>query len=137
MRLEILPRTELTLRTLQTLADGERWRAADLAEAIGSSAHYVARLVAPLTHSGWVRSTPGPTGGHELIVDLDEISMLDLITTVEGSTETDRCVMANRPCPAPEPCGLHDAWIPARDALTARLASTPLSSLTDRSEVTP
>jgi Rrf2 family protein len=137
MRLEILPRTELTLRTLHTLADGERWRAADIAEAIGSSAHYVARLVAPLTHAGWVRSTPGPNGGHELTADLDEISMFDLITTVEGSEATDRCVMADRPCPSPEPCGLHDAWIPARDALTARLAATSLSSLIDRSEVSP
>jgi Rrf2 family protein len=135
MRLEILPRTELTLRVLQTLADGSRWRAVDIADEVGSSAHYVARLVSPLIQSGWVRSAPGPTGGHELIADLDEVSVLDLIVAIEGDPDTGRCVMADQPCPAPAPCALHDAWIPARDAMTARLASTPLSSLTTSSEV--
>ena len=130
MRLEVLPRTELTLRVLQTLSDGARWRAATIAEHVGSSAQYVARLVAPLTRAGWVRSVPGPTGGHELAADLGDISVLDLIEAVEGPIETGRCVMAERPCPAPEPCALHEAWIPARDALTARLAATPISALT-------
>jgi Rrf2 family protein len=137
MRLEILPRTELTLRVVQTLADGERWRAATIAERVGSSANYVAQLLAPLTRAGWVRSMPGPTGGHELTVDLADISVLDLIDLVEGTPDTDRCVMADRPCPAPEPCALHDAWIPARDDMNARLAATPLSSLTTSIEVRP
>lgn len=136
MRLEILPRTELTLRLVQTLADGGRWRAADIAERIGSSAPYVAQLVAPLTRAGWVRSIPGPSGGHELVADLADLSVLDLIEVVEGVPETGRCVMADRPCPAPEPCALHDAWVPARDDLTARLAATSLRSLTTSPEVT-
>lgn len=135
MRLEILPRTELTLRLVQTIADGGRWRAADIAERIGSSAPYVAQLVAPLTRAGWVRSIPGPSGGHELIADLADVSVLDLIDVVEGVPETGRCVMADRPCPAPEPCALHDAWVPARDDLTARLAATSLRSLTTSPEV--
>lgn len=135
MRLEILSRTELTLRVLQILADGERWRAATIAERVGSSANYVAQLISPLTRAGWVRSMPGPTGGHELIVDLADVSVLDLVATVEGIPDTERCVMADRPCPAPEPCALHDAWIPARDDMTARLAATSLSSLSTSSEV--
>lgn len=137
MRLEILPRTELTLRVLKTLAGGERWRAADIADQVGSTADYVAQLVAPLTRRGWVRSVPGPTGGHELTAHLADVSVLELIDAVEGVPETDRCVMADRPCPAPDPCALHDAWIPARDAMTARLASTPLASLTQPEETRP
>lgn len=137
MRLEILPRTELTLRILQTLADGERRRAATIADHVGSSAQYVAQLLAPLTRAGWVRSMPGPTGGHELSVDLTTVSVLDLIATVEGAMNTERCVMADRPCPASEPCALHDAWVPARDLMTARLDTTPLSSLPTSSEVSP
>ncbi len=135
MRLEILPRTELTLRIMQALADGERRRAATIAEHVGSSAHYVAQLLAPLTRAGWVRSMPGPTGGHELTVDLRTVSVLDLIATVEGTPDTERCVMADRSCPAPEPCALHDAWVPARDLMIERLAATPLSSLPTSSEV--
>lgn len=137
MRLEILPRTELTLRLLQTLADGRRHRAATIADRIGSSANYVAQLVAPLIRAGWVTSSPGPNGGHELRVGLAEISVLDLIEAVEGVPEPDRCVMADRPCGALAPCALHEAWIPARDQLMERLSSTSLSSLTSIPEVRP
>jgi Rrf2 family protein len=135
MRLEILPRTDLTLRVVQTLAEGGRWRAVDIAVRVDSSANYVAQLLAPLTRAGWVRSSPGPTGGHELVAELAGVSLLDLIDIVEGVPVVGRCVMADRPCPAPDPCALHDAWIPARDALTERLAGTPLSSLTTSPEV--
>lgn len=130
MRLEVFPRTELTMRLVLVLAGGGRCRAASIAEEVGTSPQYVAQLVGPLTRAGWVRSVPGPTGGHELVADLDDISVLDLIEAVEGPVETGRCVMAERPCPAPEPCALHDAWIPARDALSARLGATPISALT-------
>jgi Rrf2 family protein len=135
VHLDVLPRTELSLRVLQALATGGRWRAADIAAAVGSTTHYVARLAAPLTQAGWLRSTPGPTGGHELVADLGTISVLELIEAVEGPTDSGRCALVDRPCPSPEPCALHDAWIPAREALIARLASTPLSALERSPEV--
>lgn len=137
MRLEILPRTELTLRIIQAIARGGRWRAADIADAVGSSPHYVAQLVVPLARAGWIRSTPGPTGGHELAIDLAGVSVLDLIEVVEGPVDDGRCVLVDGPCPAPEPCALHDAWIPARDALVHRLGATALSNLGTDQEVTP
>lgn len=130
MRLEILPRTELALRVLRALADGARRRAADIGEQLDISADSVAQLVMPLARSGWVRSRPGPSGGYELAVELTEISVLDLIEALEGVPEPDRCVMADRPCPAPEPCAMHDAWVPARDRMLEQLANTSLEAVT-------
>ena len=130
MRLEILPRTELALRVLTTLADGNRWRAADIGKRLGISADSVAQLVMPLARAGWVRSRPGPSGGHELAVELADVSVLDLIEALEGVPEPDRCVMADRPCPAPEPCAMHDAWVPARDRMLDQLAATSLEAVT-------
>ena len=137
MKLELRARTELTLRTLAALSDGERWRAAELADRVGSTPAYTAHLVAPLVRAGWVHSTPGPTGGHELAADLSTVTLLELIELVEGPTDDGRCVMADRVCPAPEPCVLHDAWTRARDALTRELAATPLDSIIRTREVLP
>lgn len=128
MRLEILPRTELALRVLTTLADGARWRAVDIGEQLEISADSVAQLVQPLARAGWVRARPGPNGGHELCRQLSEISVLDLIEVLEGVPKPDRCVMADRPCPAPEPCAMHDAWVPARDRMLEQLADTSLEA---------
>jgi Rrf2 family protein len=136
MKLELMPRTDLTLRTVGALADGQRWRAAQLADRVGTTATYIAHIVGPLTKAGWVHSAPGPTGGHQLAVDLATVSLLDLIEAVEGPTDNGRCVMASQPCPAPEPCALHDTWIRARTALTDELASTSLRSITDRTSRT-
>ena len=136
MKLGLKPRTDLTLRTLTALTDGRRWRAAQLAEHVGTTAAYLAHIVGPLTGAGWVHSTPGPTGGHELAVDLADVSLLDLIEAVEGPTDDGRCVMTTQPCPAPEPCALHDTWVRARAALTSELASTSIRSITTRSLAT-
>jgi Rrf2 family transcriptional regulator, iron-sulfur cluster assembly transcription factor len=129
MKLELKPRTDLTLRTVAALTDERRWRAAELADAVGTTPGYLAHVMGPLTRAGWVKSVPGPTGGHELVADLGTVSLLDLIEAVEGPTDDGRCVMAARACPAPEPCALHESWVRARVAMTAELAATPLSSV--------
>ena len=132
MKLELKPRTDLTLRTIGALTDGQRWRAAQLAEHVGTTSAFLAHLVGPLTKAGWVHSAPGPTGGHLLVADLNTISLLDLIEAVEGPTDDGRCVMASQRCPAPEPCAIHDTWVRARSALTDELASTSLFSITTK-----
>ena len=136
MRLELRTRTELALRTLQTLADGRRRRAAEIAERVDSTPAYIAHVMVDLNRPGWTEATPGPTGGHRLAVDLSSISLLALIEAIEGATDDGRCVMADRACPSPDLCALHDAWIPARDALTAQLAGTTLDTVIDHQEVT-
>jgi len=129
MRLELQARTELTLNALRVLADNNRWQGAALADRIDSSAAYVAHLIAPLTRAKWVTSLPGPTGGYELATDLDQVSLHELIELVEGPTDDGRCVMLDRPCLAPEPCALHDAWTAARVALTTELESISLGQI--------
>jgi Rrf2 family protein len=135
MRLELRASTEMALRALGALADGRRRTAAELAEPAGTTPANAAHLIAPLVRAGWVRSSPGPTGGHELAIDLAQISLLDLIEAVEGPTENGRCVMAHRSCPAPEPCAVHDVWTRARAALTTELASTDVGSIIHQTEV--
>ncbi|NND75409.1 MAG: Rrf2 family transcriptional regulator [Ilumatobacter sp.] len=130
MRLELQARTELTLKLITALQEGTRLRAGHLAERAGSTATYVAQLMAPLTRAGWVQSSPGPTGGYELVAGLGAVTLLDLIEVVEGPTDTERCVMADRICLSAVPCALHDAWTRARRALTTELAAIPLSTLT-------
>ena len=125
----------MTLRALGALSDGRRRTAAELAEPAGTTSANAAHLIAPLVRAGWVRSSPGPTGGHELAVDLAEISLLELIETVEGPTNNGRCVMAHRNCPSSEPCAVHDVWTRAREALTRELAATELSSIIHEAEV--
>ena len=135
MRLELQARTELTLKTLQALSDRRRCGGAALGRRVGSSAAYTAHIVAPLTRAGWVTSVPGPAGGYELVVDLDAVSVLDLIELVEGPTDDGRCVLVDRPCGMPDHCALHDSWSRARGALTTELESIPLAQVIQKEEI--
>jgi len=135
MRLELPARTELTLKTLRALSDRRRWHGAALGEQTDSSAAYTAHIVAPLTRAGWVTSVPGPTGGYELVVDLEAVSLHELIELVEGPTDDGRCVLVDRPCGTPDHCALHDSWSRARCALTTELESIPLTQVIQKEEI--
>jgi Rrf2 family iron-sulfur cluster assembly transcriptional regulator len=129
MRLELTRKTDLALRALRVLAArGSLLKGIELAEALGTTAAFLSQVVAPLSRAGWVRSVPGPRGGYLATEPAVDVSVLELIEAVEGPVETGRCVLRPQPCPADLPCALHDAWLPARDALVERLAATPVLS---------
>lgn len=128
MRLELAKRTDLALRGLQALhADGERLSGTDLAEALETTHQYLPQIMSPLVQQGWVASIRGPGGGYRLIVSLGDITVLELIETMEGTTDTATCVLSGETCDASDPCALHDAWSQARDALLDELSATSIS----------
>ena len=67
------------------------------------------------------------------LVDPAGVSVLDIIETIEGETDTGRCVLEDRPCAGGGLCALHRPWSSAREHLLAELADTPLAGLTIRS----
>lgn len=127
MRLEVTRKTDLALRALRTLARSAVLRkGGELSDALGTTPAFLSQVVAPLSRAGWVRSVPGPRGGYQATERASDVSVLELIEAVEGPVPADRCVLRGQPCPAEIPCALHDAWVPARDALVDRLAATPV-----------
>jgi Rrf2 family protein len=130
MRLEVTRRTDLATRALLALAaTGERAKASDLAQALDASPGFVSQAMTPLVNRGWVRSDPGPAGGYASLVELADVSVLDVIEAVEGETDVTQCVLEDRACSGGGLCALHDAWAQARSHLLADLAGTPLSAI--------
>lgn len=130
MRLEITRRSDLATRALIELGEREqRTKAGALAEAIGTTPGFLSQAMTPLAAKGWVQSVPGPTGGYVLAVDLEDVSVLDVIEAVEGPTDAGRCVLEDRPCGTAGPCALHQPWQRARSQLVKELSKSPLSKL--------
>lgn len=131
VRLEVTRRADLALQALAEIGRTPgRIKGRRLAELCGTTPSFLTQAVAPLVKAGWVRSDPGPTGGYRLDVDLRQVSVLQVIEAVEGTTDTGRCVVADRPCDPAQPCGLHVAWQRARAELEHTLATTSLDQLT-------
>ena len=127
MRLEVRRQSDLAVRALRALAEVGRLKSGQLAELIDTTPGFVSQVLTPLVRAGWVRSDPGPTGGYCLVVDLVDVSVLDVIEAVEGATETGLCVLADRPCEETGSCALHVPWQRARDGLLRELAEVSVA----------
>lgn len=128
MRLDLHKRTDLALRAMEELCLKEtRVAGPELAEAIDTTRQYLPQIMNPLVKARWVRSTPGPHGGYQLLVTLEEISVLQLIEVMEGPTADGTCVLTGDHCPRDQLCALHGAWQVAREALTKELQTMSLA----------
>jgi Rrf2 family protein len=128
MRLRLTGRTYLALRAMKALGTQENRVAGQmLADSIGKTPLHLHQVMSPLVKARWVRSTPGPQGGYQLLVALADISVLDLIEAVDGPTANNVCVLAPEVCPQDQICPLHHAWLHAREALTKELGQMNLA----------
>lgn len=130
MRLEITRKSDLATRALISLARfGTKTKANILANAVETTTGFLSQVMTPLVAQGWVRSDPGPMGGYTCIVDINSITILDVIEAIEGATDTTHCVLIDRNCSEASPCALHGPWSKARRQLLSDLRDTPLGSI--------
>ncbi len=127
MRLELTTRTNLAIGAIRHLAENDhRVARSELAQLLETTPDFLARVMAPLVHSGWVASGTGPGGGYALTESGRTVSVFDVITAVEGVPEEDACVLRSGPCRRDDRCALHDAWTRARTALMTELRQSPV-----------
>lgn len=127
MKLSLEQRTDIALRAVRELhAHDARVRGRELAPTLRTTTQYLPQVLRPLVRAGWIDSTPGPTGGYQLVVDPSEVSLLGLIEVMEGPTTPAPCVLRGGPCGGEDHCAMHEPWQDAREALLAELATTPV-----------
>lgn len=130
MRLEISRRADLAVRALLVVHEAhDRIKAEDLATRLDTTAGFVPQIVGPLVKQGWMRSDPGPRGGYSGAIDLEHVSVLEVIEAIDGPTDLGRCVVADGPCGRAPHCALHVAWGRARDELSTQLDGMSLATL--------
>ena len=88
----------------------------------------------PLVEKAYVESSPGPTGGYRLGVDLGKTTLLEIIEAIEGPFDLGRCISTGEPCPAQEACALHIPWTRAKNAVLAELGAVTLDVMEPSSE---
>jgi Rrf2 family protein len=76
--------------TLDWIGD-EPVPAAKLASTFELPAAYLNKHLQALAKAGIVRSSPGPRGGFRLARDLERITLLDVVTAIEGREDAFRC----------------------------------------------
>ena len=125
---------EYALRALTYITvnkDSELIRAQDIAEAEGLPAPFLAKLLQQLARSGILVSVKGPKGGFGLARPPKEISLLEVVTAIDGEDGFMRCAIGLAECTDTTPCPLHDTWKPLRDQILDYMAGRSLANLAE------
>ncbi len=106
---------------------------ADIARRRHVPESYLDHLLAQLRRDGFIRSTRGPGGGHELAKAPEEICLLHVLKSLEGSLAPIGCVHDDASEDEHEPlCGQQWVWREIYDEMRLRLASISLAELVER-----
>ena len=129
MKLTPTNRTDYGIRALVHLAnhDGARVKAADIGAAMDIPTGFLQQVLQELQRARLVSSRPGPSGGYQLARTPDEITILEIVETLEGPIETSECALRGGPCHWERVCALHWVWSSARAALSDSLRNATLA----------
>jgi Rrf2 family protein len=120
-------RADYAIRATLDLArhhGGPLRKSRQIGEAMDVPASYLPQIMALLVRSGLVSSTAGPRGGYGLARRPADISLLDVVTAVDGEVVASGCVLHGGPCRWEAACAVHVPWARAQHALTEVLAAT-------------
>ena len=108
---------------------------ADIARRRQVPESYLDHLLAQLRRDGFVRSTRGPGGGHELAMPAEDICLLHVLESLEGSLAPLGCVHEDASEDEHDPlCGQQWVWREIYDGMRSRLAAISLAELTQREQ---
>jgi len=129
MKLTPTNRTDYAIRALIHLAnhEGSRVKAADIGAAMDIPTGFLQQVLQELQRSRLVSSRPGPSGGYQLARAPEEITILEIVETLEGPIETSECALRGGPCHWEQVCALHWVWSSARAALSGSLRAATLA----------
>lgn len=133
MRLELGRRADYAIRAAVDLAnhhgDGQRRKARAISEEMDIPASYVPQILAELVRAELAVSTAGRDGGYALAREPEQITLLEVVRSVEGEMISTSCVLRGGPCRWDDICAVHVPWAEAQYALLNSLGGVSLSDL--------
>lgn len=116
---------------LASLPKDEDAYVAKIAEETSVPSSFLAKIFQNLSKAGLVRSQRGAKGGFVLARTPEEISMLDIIESIEGPMNLNRCLEEEHTCPNSEVCPYHEVFREANQKLKDVFAGYSLQDLVE------
>ncbi len=90
---------------------------------------FLAKIVSQLAAVGVVRATRGARGGVTLARPAADISLLEIVETIDGPMALNECVIEPDRCPMSTACPVRTVWCDAQVKLATQLAQTNFAQL--------
>lgn len=98
------------------------------------SVKYLEQIMSPLRARGFVRTQKGSRGGYHLAVKPEDITLYDIILSIEGTLAPVSCVDDESSCSRAQNCVTKDVWSRVRDAVQKELQAKTLAELITEQE---
>ncbi len=121
----------LAMVRLAAATDGPR-TVHQLAAEVPVPEPYLAKLAPLLVRAGLATAARGRGGGLVLARPADQISLADIIRTIDGQAALQDCLFLPNPCAGRPDCPLAGVWDPVREELTRFLESTTIAAVAAR-----
>jgi Rrf2 family protein len=121
-----------SIRALVVLAQlgNGRYRGASVIAAMSKSPpNYLGKLLQMMSKAELVHSQKGLGGGYRLARDPADISLFDVLESIEDGRAWNRCIFGDSECSDNNPCAVHNDWTVVRDAYLNMLKTTRITDL--------
>jgi Rrf2 family protein len=124
--------SEYGLNGLVTLAqegDGAVMTLDAIANRHGLPRSFLAKIFVKFVQHGLVKSFRGAIRGYGLARSPGEITLREILETIEGPDLFERCLFCNRRCADLDPCPLHEGWNSVKSRFIELAEGTTLLTL--------
>ena len=90
---------------------------------------YLCKVLLQLRRGRLLRSYKGIGGGYELAQPPDKISLMTIVTCLEGDVAFTQCILEDQSCSSQGVCALHEAWLALREQFVRFLEANTLADL--------
>ena len=111
---------------------GKRVPLHEIAKRQEISRKYLESLMPALKSAGLVVSGKGPSGGYELARPADRITLLDVVSAMEGPVTLVECESRSASCTRKNRCAVSEAWDEISAGINAKLSAVTIASLAAR-----
>ncbi len=123
---------QYAVRALSHLAgfeEGHLCRVHQIAETQNVPAPYLATLLQKLAREDLLKSFKGPKGGFCLSRPADQITLHDILESVDNLSGITRCAIGMDDCSGDKLCPLHDRWEPVRRSVIDYLKGVTVAEM--------
>jgi Rrf2 family protein len=108
---------------------GTRMTVAELAQSSQSTLAFTGKILQRLVGARLVVSHRGFEGGFELARPADAITLLDIVTALDGKLCINECMPDGAGCDRAPTCAAHGVWLRAQEALAQVLGAESLARM--------
>jgi Rrf2 family transcriptional regulator, cysteine metabolism repressor len=104
----------------------------DIASSQDISLKYLEQVMFPLRIAGYVKTQKGSQGGYVLGKDPAQITLLEIVESVEGSLSPVECTDNPEQCERVSRCAARQVWVGLKEVIANELSSITLGQLAEK-----